>query len=1151
MAISVWGDPTTLNISDASVTVTSSSSTTLNFPISRGGDTSYDAFVQYQTQDGSAVAGTDYTAAMGSLVIPAGATSAIIPVTIAGSNNSQPDKTFQMLLLGGGGAARTFTPSFDTQQTFGTGAAPDGVTAADLNGDGLPDLIAANFNGNTVSVLLNTTASGAAIPSFATQHTFTTGRGPASVTVADVNGDGKPDLIVANLNSNTVSVLLNTTAPGAATPSFATQKTFAVGGGPLAVAAADLNGDGKADLIVANGNDNTVSVLLNTTAPGAATPSFAAQKTFAVGSGPIAVATADLNGDGKSDLIVANGNDNTVSVLLDTTAPGATTPSFATQQTFAVGFLPQSVTAADLNGDGKPDLIVANEGGNTVSVLLNVTAPGSATASFASQQAFGTGTEPIAVVAADVNGDGKPDLIVANLNDDTASVLLNTTAPGAATPSFATQQIFATGTEPFSVVATSVNSDGKSDLVFANLGDDTVSVLLNTSPAPATTFDSNSFATQQSFAVGNNPLSQTTADLNGDGQSDLIVTNENDNTVSVLRNTTAPGAVAPSFATQQTFATGNEPHSVTTADINGDGKPDLVVANYNDNTVSVMLNTTAPGATTLTFATQQTFGVGSGPYSVMTADVNGDGRPDLVVTNFNGDTVSVLLNTTAPGAATPSFATQQTFTTGLEPASVTASDINGDGRPDLIVANFNSNTVSVLLNTTAPGAATPSFATQQTFATGVEPVSVRASDVNLDGRPDLIVANEGDHTVSVLLNTTAPGAVTPSFATQQTFDTGIGPASVTTADIDCDGKLDLIVANMSDNTVSVLLNTTAPGAAVASFDPQQAFATGSGPVAAAALDLNGDGKADLIVANSANTVSVLLNALYATTLSGSPATGTIHYGAPTATPTFTATPTATATATVTATDTPTATSTATATDTATSTATVTATATPTATDTATSTATATATDTATSTATETATATATPTATATATSTATATDTPTATATTTATATATPTPTATATDTATSTSTATATATDTATATATATATVTATATSTATATATPTATATATATATPTTTATPTATATATATATPTATATATASATATATATETATATATSTPTATPTPTAPTSKSQCYNGGWTQWEGPPLNFNNQGNCISWVNSHPSGAARTGAAKK
>ena len=137
--------------------------------------------------------------------------------------------------------------------------------------------------------------------------------------------------------------------------------------------------------------------------------------------------------------------------------------------------------------------------------------------------------------------------------------------------------------------------------------------------------------------------------------------------------------------------------------------------------------------------------------------------------------MSVLLNTTAPGATTPSFAAQQTFATGSEPYSVTAADVNGDGKPDLIVANSADSTVSVLLNTTAPGATTPSFAAQQTFATGSMPDSVTAADVNGDGKPDLIVANNTDSTVSVLLNTTAPGATTPSFAAQQTFATGSDP----------------------------------------------------------------------------------------------------------------------------------------------------------------------------------------------------------------------------------------------------------------------------------------------------------------------------------------------------------------------------------------
>src|SRR5207253_1886346 len=152
-----------------------------------------------------------------------------------------------------------------------------------------------------VSVLLNTTATGETIPTFAIQKAFATGSGPQSVAVADVNGDGKPDLIVANADDNTVTVLLNTTSTGATTPTYATQKAFSTGSGPPSASVADVNGDGKADLFAYTAIVSTVSVLLNTTATGATTPTFATQKAFATGNVPYSVAVADVNGDGKAD----------------------------------------------------------------------------------------------------------------------------------------------------------------------------------------------------------------------------------------------------------------------------------------------------------------------------------------------------------------------------------------------------------------------------------------------------------------------------------------------------------------------------------------------------------------------------------------------------------------------------------------------------------------------------------------------------------------------------------------------------------------------------------------------------------------------------------------------------------------------------------
>jgi hypothetical protein len=456
------------------------------FVVTRSGDLTPTVQVHYQTQDGTgangAHAGVDYTATMGTLMFASMQTMATISVPIIGNNIFQADKTFTVSLSN----PQSSSADFATQQTFAVGTQPAAVAVGDFNGDGKPDLVIANASSNTVSVLLNTTPAGATTPSFAAQQTFAVGMSPEAVAVGDINGDGKPDLIVVNSGSNTVSVLLNTTATGATTPSFAAQQTFAVGTQPHAVAVGDFNGDGKPDLAVANTGSDTVSVLLNTTAMGATTPSFAAQQTFAVGTAPDGVAVGDFNGDGKPDLAVANSGSNTVSVLLDTTAMGATVPSFAVQQTFAVGMNPVSVAVGDINGDGKPDLAVVNSGSNTVSVLLNTTTMGATTPSFAAQQTFSTGTQPSAVAIGDFNGDGLPDLAITNAGTSTmmgmtVSVLLNTTAMGATTPSFATQQTFATGVGPASVAVGDFNGDNTPDLAIANGNDNTASVLLNDS----------------------------------------------------------------------------------------------------------------------------------------------------------------------------------------------------------------------------------------------------------------------------------------------------------------------------------------------------------------------------------------------------------------------------------------------------------------------------------------------------------------------------------------------------------------------------------------------------------------------------------------------------------------------------------------------
>jgi hypothetical protein len=363
---------------------------------------------------------------------------------------------------------------------------------------------------------------------------------------------------------------------------------------------ADVNGDGRLDLIVANANDNTVSILLNTTPVGSSIPTFAAAQTFAVGTNPFGIAVADLARNGRLDIITANFNSNNVSVLMNETEPGATTASFTGQQTFAAGTHPQGIAVADFNADGLPDIAVTNAGSNSVSFLVNTTPVGVLTTTFAPQQTFAVGNTPVFAAVADFNGDGRPDLVVSNNLDNTVSVLLNVTAAGAPSVSFFAQQSFAVGAGPLNVAVADFNGDGRADIAIANAGPigtpgNTVSVLLNTEALGSNTA---AFAAQQTFAVGGSPQSVTAGDLDGDGRPDLVVSNLDDNTVSVLLNTTPVGTTTPTFAAQQTFASGAGPIPVMVGDLRGDGRMDIAVAANTDNNIGVLPNTTTPEVTT-------------------------------------------------------------------------------------------------------------------------------------------------------------------------------------------------------------------------------------------------------------------------------------------------------------------------------------------------------------------------------------------------------------------------------------------------------------------------------------------------------------------------------------------------------------------------
>ena len=332
-----------------------------------------------------------------------------------------------------------------------------------------------------------------------------------SVTAADVNGDGKPDLISVRGNPSFLYVWTNSGGG-----SFVSKASYAVGGFPYQVIAADVNNDGKPDLITANNNGNSLTVLTNDGSGGFA---LSATLPLAANNQTRSVAAADFNGDGRLDLVCANFSYGTVTVW--TNVGGG---NFASNASYSVGSNPVSVATADVNGDGKPDIICANNG-NTFNPLTLLTNNGNG--GFASAPVPNLGAVPGAawVTAADVNGDGHVDLIlIATLSSSSGIMVLTNNGSGG----FALSGSYPTGPNPYAVTAADVNGDGWVDLITCNYGDNTLTVLTNNGAGV--------FGSDATLNVGSGPESLTAADVNGDGRMDLISGDWNDGTLTVLTN---------------------------------------------------------------------------------------------------------------------------------------------------------------------------------------------------------------------------------------------------------------------------------------------------------------------------------------------------------------------------------------------------------------------------------------------------------------------------------------------------------------------------------------------------------------------------------------------------------------------------------------
>lgn len=392
---------------------------------------------------------------------------------------------------------------------------------------------------------------------------------------------------------------------------------------------------------------------------------------------------------------------NTIAILLfvflsKITFAQINTTSYAPKVDFASGVgtsNPAGVIAVDLDSDGKNDVVSANFGIGSISVYRNTST--STAISLATKVDYATFSSAAFIHPADLDGDGKTDLVI-SYNAGTAFSYFRNTTTTVGTITFATRQDVSalSFTNDFDIA--DVDGDLKVDLICSNYNSGNFSVFRNTSISGTV-----SFATRVDFSCGSNPSSITVFDVDGDTKKDVAVTNYTSSQVSVYRNTTITIG-SPSFSTTGvTVSTGNYPAFLANADLDGDGKMDMVTGNYVSNNISVIKNTTSfVGSITFQASVNITAGSGtSSPQGITLADFDNDRKKDIGVCNNANNNISVFKNISTTGVInTSSFASQVNFGLNSGPLDIFSSDINGDGKLDILVSNNGSNNISILRN---------------------------------------------------------------------------------------------------------------------------------------------------------------------------------------------------------------------------------------------------------------------------------------------------------------------------------------------------------------------------------------------------------------------------------------------------------------------
>jgi hypothetical protein len=672
------------------------------------------------------------------------------------------------------------------------------------------------------------------IPRFGAPAILPFGSNAVFLAKGDFNQDGKMDLVIATQGSydrpaqGHTNDLLSILA-GKGDGTFQAVSDFLAGTNPVFVVVADLNGDGKADLAVANQGSyggppydypgSSVSIHL-----GHGDGTFQSAVYYPAGTGPAYLATGDFNGDGKADIAVAH--QRGVSVLLNK-GDGTFLPEihYGTE----MGWTP-SVAVGDFNGDGKLDLGAAY--GSGFWVRLNDGKGG-----FQEPQNYSAPAQLLAV--ADFNGDGRPDLAALgvdygnNAASGDSGVLSLFMGQGDGTFQNPLRQLIAPN--PMSVDVTDLDGNGILDLAVASGWFASLPALLL----------GNGDGTFESAPLNFPALGMVAGDFNGDGKIDLI-SSYYDTGLSVLLNEGMTQTTTPTFFQAGEYGGSVYGGGAVLGDFNGDGRPDVVFCNGDSPGGLFVLLGTGDGAFQTPIATE------SDPaYGLMAvSDFNGDGKLDLAVPIKSG--LMVFL-----GKGDGSFHDPIQRGGGPGPAGVFVGDFNRDGKPDLVAVNYGDSVndfgnVSLLL-----GAGDGTFGPANVFVAGLSPVDLAVGDFNSDGKLDLAVVNGNaadakNQVLSILLGD-GQGGFQPAVA--YAVDKRVQPFSVVVGDFNGDGQMDVLVGSSDLDSwdpktgkVDGLLWIFIGKGDGTFLSPLAYRGMADVPTSIAVGDINGDGRPDLVVA---------------------------------------------------------------------------------------------------------------------------------------------------------------------------------------------------------------------------------------------------------------------------------------------------------------